>query len=808
MFTFTKKQRAVAEIERRRGQESTYTTPLPRDALDLKDFLSEFYRNILFKRQADMNADLLQFPQTVGKHYKNLVPNSIAYEDFWQRYYYRTASIERVMAELEAADEATRQRNQDALQKRKAEFLQQISKASSTVTAALTINKSSPEVVTTTSGIDNDKRNTDCAFDDSEGTVLFASDTNNGDVLAPVTSTVTVDSIFVSPKVEAGHITEDPSQQQRVDWPIDSIPPIVSLTAPGPDTRIFDTVAKCEAANMEETPEPKACTSSESAQSTLIWDHTEPPDDQGAIQPLKPRTQSRELRVGTNSPSSSSSNVSPSSKIVVKDKVSAILDSVSKGEFSLKAVSPVRKEPNDKPVKLNSVVTDTLCKTSMCNDNEDPNIAITVTSDCTPSQVSDTQSHNSFPGIAGVYSVDLLNELSQCNPECLVSVTDDAVSSVLSSDPTVSSGKIATMVGLEVWKIAQATPIDVIEPINVSSPLFVPTDEHTRSLPSPGDDEPRFGNGTKPTATEITTKGRSTEMSELDLIRQPIIESLSVNMDVENGEFTSSESVSNIIANRSNQKQNDCIEITITEKSTTTKATPMEVPNDLSTRDRVIMDSGREPATHKTIDTPTPLNACEEKTVCTIEMLVKPSDNVQSKIDLPSESETMPKTNSTIDPPKPNHSWSFGKIIGGVSVFVVVLVAAMVVPIITSPAHKSIGDGLCGPMHPLQILVPSFPNNATTIVGSAPWWVPTSMKRYVFEQICGPDRIRTSFVWRKQNDRFCTIQILDETTNKQLWYKKKLQKVIVYTDRIEYFQDSMSTVNKTWVVPWSDHQRN
>ena len=112
MFAFTKRQRAVVEMERRRGHDATYTTPLPREANDLKSFLSEFYRNIIFLKQDEMRAELLKYP-AAGALYQKLVVQEkrVAYEDFWQRYYYRTTSIERVQAELEAQDERRRQEN-------------------------------------------------------------------------------------------------------------------------------------------------------------------------------------------------------------------------------------------------------------------------------------------------------------------------------------------------------------------------------------------------------------------------------------------------------------------------------------------------------------------------------------------------------------------------------------------------------------------------------------------------------------------------------------------------------------------------
>ena len=116
MFAITLQQRAIAEIDRRRGRRETYTEKLPRDAPDLKPFLMDFYRNIMFQRQAEMQQELLQYPSTVQKFYKELVVNAtLATEDFWQRYYYRTGSVERVMAELQVRDDEVRRSRQAAL---------------------------------------------------------------------------------------------------------------------------------------------------------------------------------------------------------------------------------------------------------------------------------------------------------------------------------------------------------------------------------------------------------------------------------------------------------------------------------------------------------------------------------------------------------------------------------------------------------------------------------------------------------------------------------------------------------------------
>ncbi|CAB9526815.1 expressed unknown protein [Seminavis robusta] len=118
MFAFMNRQRALGEIERRRGDVETYTTPLDHGDADMRDFLMDFYRNIIFKRQDEMKAELTKYPKSVGKYHAQLVvaERRVASEDFWQRYYYRTASVERVQKELQNRSSMVRQQRSDALQ--------------------------------------------------------------------------------------------------------------------------------------------------------------------------------------------------------------------------------------------------------------------------------------------------------------------------------------------------------------------------------------------------------------------------------------------------------------------------------------------------------------------------------------------------------------------------------------------------------------------------------------------------------------------------------------------------------------------
>jgi BSD domain len=100
MFAITKRQKAEAEVEKRRGDINTYTQPLDYGSdPNMKDFLMNFYKHILFKKQAEMKQLLLDHPNTIGKFFKQLVPSQMENEDFWQRYYYRVKTVDEILAE-------------------------------------------------------------------------------------------------------------------------------------------------------------------------------------------------------------------------------------------------------------------------------------------------------------------------------------------------------------------------------------------------------------------------------------------------------------------------------------------------------------------------------------------------------------------------------------------------------------------------------------------------------------------------------------------------------------------------------------
>ena len=75
MFAFVNynRQRALNEIERRRADIGTYTLPLDSAPPDMRDFLLDFYKNVIFKQQNELKEELTKYPQTVGKFHQQLV---------------------------------------------------------------------------------------------------------------------------------------------------------------------------------------------------------------------------------------------------------------------------------------------------------------------------------------------------------------------------------------------------------------------------------------------------------------------------------------------------------------------------------------------------------------------------------------------------------------------------------------------------------------------------------------------------------------------------------------------------------------
>jgi len=87
---------AEAEANIRRQRKETYTEPLrpkgkkfsKEEMEDFKEFMMNFYKTI-YKRRDECSQLCAEYPDTIGKYCKELVPKQISYEEFWQRYFYR-----------------------------------------------------------------------------------------------------------------------------------------------------------------------------------------------------------------------------------------------------------------------------------------------------------------------------------------------------------------------------------------------------------------------------------------------------------------------------------------------------------------------------------------------------------------------------------------------------------------------------------------------------------------------------------------------------------------------------------------------
>jgi hypothetical protein len=90
------------ELDRRRRQETTYTTPLQRSA-DMKPFLKEFYRTVHTPATKQFYREERQRYPHIDEFYKKLCGREVSYEDFWQRYEYR-CNLERILQQPQDRD--------------------------------------------------------------------------------------------------------------------------------------------------------------------------------------------------------------------------------------------------------------------------------------------------------------------------------------------------------------------------------------------------------------------------------------------------------------------------------------------------------------------------------------------------------------------------------------------------------------------------------------------------------------------------------------------------------------------------------
>ena len=93
---------ALDESDHRKSLESTYLTPLPEN----------YSSTIDIDAKTEEITKILKDNPVVEAHFANLSPDSVTYEEFWQRYYYHTdvARIEQEWADL--AEEQARQRRE------------------------------------------------------------------------------------------------------------------------------------------------------------------------------------------------------------------------------------------------------------------------------------------------------------------------------------------------------------------------------------------------------------------------------------------------------------------------------------------------------------------------------------------------------------------------------------------------------------------------------------------------------------------------------------------------------------------------
>lgn len=98
-------ENAEKNVEKKRGESKTYTEPLPENDPSVKSYLTSFYQERLVTNSflREMREELRRYPETLGEHYKLLVPNIVSFDAFFSRYYYR-CNIDRIVDELKNED--------------------------------------------------------------------------------------------------------------------------------------------------------------------------------------------------------------------------------------------------------------------------------------------------------------------------------------------------------------------------------------------------------------------------------------------------------------------------------------------------------------------------------------------------------------------------------------------------------------------------------------------------------------------------------------------------------------------------------
>eukprot|EP00549_Striatella_unipunctata_P004445 CAMPEP_0118706566 /NCGR_PEP_ID=MMETSP0800-20121206/20638_1 /TAXON_ID=210618 ORGANISM="Striatella unipunctata, Strain CCMP2910" /NCGR_SAMPLE_ID=MMETSP0800 /ASSEMBLY_ACC=CAM_ASM_000638 /LENGTH=514 /DNA_ID=CAMNT_0006609133 /DNA_START=153 /DNA_END=1697 /DNA_ORIENTATION=+ len=99
------------ELERFRNLEDTYTLPLDEQDEDVKNFLATF---VVKDKTEDIAVLLEAHPETIKRLFEELVPTTVAYNDFWTRYYYR-CDEERIQSEWEKEEKRASEATAEAI---------------------------------------------------------------------------------------------------------------------------------------------------------------------------------------------------------------------------------------------------------------------------------------------------------------------------------------------------------------------------------------------------------------------------------------------------------------------------------------------------------------------------------------------------------------------------------------------------------------------------------------------------------------------------------------------------------------------
>lgn len=98
MYNFYLRRKALDEQHKRRQSPATYTEPLQGSTMT-ENFISEFSEKISQREQIKFySGEQAKYPDLM-LHFEMLVPSEVSYEEFWQRYEYRT-DLNRIMEEL------------------------------------------------------------------------------------------------------------------------------------------------------------------------------------------------------------------------------------------------------------------------------------------------------------------------------------------------------------------------------------------------------------------------------------------------------------------------------------------------------------------------------------------------------------------------------------------------------------------------------------------------------------------------------------------------------------------------------------